>query len=141
MDTHTREFKAHVRGFCELLIHLRSALGNDLDMVLILAVIAERQYSARQQTGEPGQSGDDPARQTYPTGINALSVAEYTGIPRETARRKIALLISNGWVLRDPCGILSPTPKAAVDLAHSTAATLRYLSVIAQLDLQGGQPG
>jgi DNA-binding IclR family transcriptional regulator len=60
--------------------------------------------------------------------INALSIAEYTGIPRETVRRKVNELIQKGWVTRDDNGDLVPTPKAAQDLSQSTDATLDYLA-------------
>ena len=34
-------------------------------------------------------------------GTNMRSLAESTGIPRETVRRKVALLIARGWVVTD----------------------------------------
>ena len=108
---------AHVRAFSRLLIRLRAVLSNDLDLVLILSVIAERHYARIAQPDQP--SG---------TAINTLSVALYTEIPRETVRRKVAILIDKGWVRSDARGNLSPTEQAARDLAQGTAATMEYLN-------------
>lgn len=126
-DYPAETYSAHVRAFSELLIRLRSDLGRDLDMVLILAVIAERHYAAIDALKRPDRPAADPAAAREQCGINALSVALYAGIPRETARRKIAALIEKGWVDRDAAGALSPTARAARDLADGTAATLRYI--------------
>lgn len=131
MSSKTAEFATHVREFSQLLILLRAQLGNDLDMVLILAVIAERHYAAIQAAGiadpQRGASRDrDAAR------INALSVSLYTEIPRETVRRKIAMLVDKGWVACDARGNLSPTAQAASELAKGTAATLDYLGAVGQ---------
>lgn len=118
---------AHVRAFSELLITLRAELGNDLDLVLIMAVIAERHYGSKAANPAPTEANPTP-------GINTLSVAMYAEIPRETVRRKVAKLIEKGWVKCDEHGILSPTPQAASDLAKGTAATLKYLGAITQSD-------
>lgn len=121
---------AHVRAFSRLLIRLRSDLGNDLDLALILSVIAERHYAARDAGG--GAPAAEAARARAGCAINAHSVALYAGIPRETARRKIAALIERGWVARDAAGGLSPTARAARDLGRATAATVSYLRAVAQ---------
>lgn len=127
MTSQSEQYAIHVSAFSELLIRLRSALGNDLDKVLILAVIAERHYAAVRAAED-----SDPAAATAEAGrgryrINALSVAQYAGIPRETARRKIAVLVEKGWVTCDATGHLAPTTRAAEDLADGTAATLKYI--------------
>lgn len=121
MSSNTDEFANHVREFSQLLILLRAQLGNDLDLVLILSVIAERHYAAIQAP----EFADRPR-------INALSLALYTEIPRETVRRKIAMLVEKGWVACDPRGNLSPTAQAGTELAKGTAATLDYLGAVAQ---------
>lgn len=41
----------------------------------------------------------------YPKGVNLLSIAEITGIPRETVRRKVARLIAEGSVTRREDGL------------------------------------
>ena len=122
-------FAVHVRAFSQLMIRLRSELGSDLDQALILAVIAERYYAALDAGMQPGGSQGRGR-----CAINAHSVALYAGIPRETARRKIAALVRKGWVERDPAGNLSPTAKAAEDLANATAASVSYLTDVTQID-------
>lgn len=114
-QTAARGFSDHVAAFSKLLIALRRAHGRDLDQMLILAVIAERHFAAQSHKGAP---------------INALSVAQYSGIPRETVRRKIKQMLAKGWLEADATGALTPTPKAAADLAEGTAATRAYLAQI-----------
>ncbi len=122
----------HVRAFSELLIKLRAELGNDLDLVLIMAVIAERHYAGFPQPKAPTSASAAPAG-TLPTpAINTHSVALYAEIPRETVRRKVAKLVEKGWVTCDGQGNLTPAPQAASDLAKGTAATLKYLGAITQ---------
>jgi biotin operon repressor len=50
--------------------------------------------------------GSDSAAQAAKagSGVNLLSLAEITGIPRETVRRKVRELISQGLVLQDKGG-------------------------------------
>lgn len=134
MSSQSEEYSAHVRAFSELLIRLRSELGNDLDKVLILAVIAERHYAAIEALKGPDAPAVDPAAARERCGINALSVALYAGIPRETVRRKITALVEKGWVACDPSGNLSPTARAAQDLAEGTAATLKYIRSVTRAE-------
>jgi hypothetical protein len=44
---------------------------------------------------------------------NAFSIAQATGIPRETVRRKIASLTRRGWMLKDAAGNLFVSPRAS----------------------------
>lgn len=127
MSSQSEEYAAHVRAFSELLIRLRSELGNDLDKVLILAVIAERHYAVIEALEDPDAPVADLAAARERCGINAHSVALYASIPRETVRRKIAALIDKGWVACDATGNLLPTTRAAKDLADGTAATVKYI--------------
>ncbi len=134
MNSQSEEYSTHVRAFSELLIRLRSELGNDLDNVLILAVIAERHYAAIRALEDPDAPAATPATARKQSGINALSMALYAGIPRETARRKIAALVEKGWVESDASGSLSPTARAAEDLVDGTAATLKYIRSVTRAE-------
>lgn len=113
MNSQSEEYSTHACAFSELLIRHRSELGNDLDNVLILAVIAERHYAAIRTLEDPDASAAALPKACNQWGINALSVVLYAGIPRETARRKIAALVEKGWVESDASGSLSPTARAA----------------------------
>ncbi len=124
-------YMTHVQAFGRLLITLRAEFDGDLDMMLILAVIAERYYTRSRQL----QSADgvaNPADRTEPriAGINVHSIAAYSGIPRETARRKVAALLERGWIERDAANDLRPTASSAVDLAKATESTVEYLRAV-----------
>jgi hypothetical protein len=73
--------------------------AGDLDLNIILLVIAirtvEHPESARMSVQE---RGDVPV---FPSlGVNINSIAESSGIPRETVRRKVDSLVRIGWVAR-----------------------------------------
>jgi DNA-binding GntR family transcriptional regulator len=65
-----------------------------------------------------------------PAPINLQSIADYSGIPRETVRRKLRDLEQLGWIVRRDNGYLVATTRAAQDLAPATEATLTYLAAI-----------
>ena len=98
-------YPAIARGLLRPLLHLlsisREACGGDVDKFLIMLVIAIRTtehecfatYSQEQLL-----SGEIPI---FPTlGTNVRSVAESTGTPKETVRRKVGELIEAGWISR-----------------------------------------
>jgi hypothetical protein len=127
-------YPAHVSAFVDLLVVLRRAFDGDLDMMLILAIIGDRRVwqrvsSADVPTVELGKT-PLPLRKTEAVSLNVLSIANFSGIPRETVRRKVATLIENGWVEREDNGDLRPTRKAATDLQIGTDATLAYIREI-----------
>lgn len=121
----------HVDGFTELLITLRRQFRGDLDLVLVLAIIGSRTLPSRRTRGMSYQDfADGTRRDPRPNPINLQSVAECSGIPRETVRRKVRELQMLGWVDRRQGGVLVVTPKAAQDLAPATEATFRYLIAV-----------
>lgn len=126
-------YPAYVSDVAALLIILRRLTGGDLDKALIMAVIGDRHLEQR-RSDEPltranlGQS----AIEGRPS-VNAYSIAQYAGIPRETVRRKVAALIREGWVSKDAGGNLMATAKAANDLAEGTDAAFRLLDRIGSL--------
>ena len=93
------------RGLLRPLLHLlsisREACGGDVDKFLIMLVIAIRTTEhERFATYSQAQllSGEIPI---FPTlGTNVRSVAESTGTPKETVRRKVGELIDAGWISR-----------------------------------------
>lgn len=128
-------YPAHVAGFARLLCTLRRRFDGDLDLMLVLTVIGERRYTQRRppeamRYAEAGRI-DLPVSAT-PV-INIESIAQFTGIPRETVRRKVAALVARGWVARDGRGDLSPTKQVVEDLRMETEATLAYLGDIVAL--------
>ncbi len=93
----------HLAACSRLLMQLRARLDGDLDLALVLAVIGSRTrpqlWNARLADGGRMTRGQDHDDRQRP--INMQSVAEYSGIPRETVRRKVAILQEKGWVARD----------------------------------------
>lgn len=120
----------HVHSLTRFLIECRRVFDDDLDMFLVLAVIGERTYS--QQHADPTLTYEEfqagKAAMTPPKDINLRSIAEFSGIPRETVRRKIAELSDKGWLTRNSEGSLVATRKASKDLQPLTAASITYIA-------------
>jgi hypothetical protein len=121
----------HNRAFNALLVECRKAVDGDLDKVLILSIIGERSFTSQRAGGISydqflaGRRSGVAMR-----AINVQSISDYSGIPRETVRRKVEQLIARGWVARDAGGSLFVEPKAAEDLAPVTEGTFDYLEAI-----------
>lgn len=134
----------HVGALTRHLVECRQAFGGDLDLFLVMTIIGERTFPARNAPAEMshaeflhGHVGD-----TEPAAINQQSIADYSGIPRETVRRKIELLIEKGWVRRDERKLLTATDKANAELFPLTESTVRYLRDIqSALEASGAEPG
>lgn len=89
----------HNHAFTSLLIVCREHFDGDLDEMLILSIIGDRTLVAQRFEGlsyDDFRSGrrNDSRRKV----INVQSIADCSGIPRETVRRKVARLIERGWV-------------------------------------------
>lgn len=122
----------HLAGFTKLLIQLRERFDGDLDLMLVLAVIGGRTrpetWKPQLVSAEEMTSSDSRHSSQYP--INIQSVAEFSGIPRETVRRKVGILQDKGWLIRDRDGRLSVTDTAAMGLASETNSTIAYLAAL-----------
>lgn len=79
----------HVAGLTRHLVACREALEGDLDLFLVLSIIGERSFSAMnapaRMTEEEFRAS--PVSTVKPAAINLQSIADYSGIPRETVRR------------------------------------------------------
>lgn len=122
----------HLAGFTQLLIDLRKRFDGDLDLALVLAVIGSRTQpdSWTPALTELGRMtrGQAPDGRQLP--INIQSLADYSGIPRETVRRKMAVLQDRGWVTRAEDGRLAIASHAAQDLEDATGDTIAYLAAL-----------
>jgi hypothetical protein len=120
----------HLDGFTRLLVQLRTRFDGDLDLALVLAVIGGRTQPERWTPSltELGRMIDADHPNSNQVPINLQSVADFSGIPRETVRRKVNVLQRRGWVTRAADGRLAVTPRAAEDLQGSTSDTIAYLS-------------
>ena len=100
-----------------LLQVLREACGGDLELNIILLAIAERMIAHPDFRAMTAAERIRPDAPPFPTrGVNARSIADSTGIPRETVRRKVAGLEQRGWISRTP------------DSLHLTATAYRALT-------------
>ena len=71
------------------LVRCRQKFGGDLDQLLIYMVFVDSEASRCLSEG---------AEREGPRGLNALSVADITGIARETTRRKLRVLTDAGFL-------------------------------------------
>ena len=95
-----------VQFFVEQLLELSHAFEADLQSVVVLAIVGQMEIEARIRPHLEG-SGAIPSdamigRQPR-TSIS--NIAEISGIPRETVRRKLEGLAQHGWVERDARGL------------------------------------
>jgi hypothetical protein len=126
---------AHVSNLTRFLISCRKAFGGDIDMFLVLAVIGDRTFSQRHadQGLDYEAFRDRRGGKTLSLDINLRSIADFSGIPRETVRRKINQLLKLGWVAKQHDGSLLATSKAKTDLEPLTLASIQYISGMMQL--------
>jgi DNA-binding transcriptional ArsR family regulator len=88
--------------FVEHLGDLGRVFKGDLQQMLVLAVVGQAKIRAVRSAVEAGM---DPAQAILaPSSISASRVADITGVPRQTVRRKLALLRDEGWVLQHSDG-------------------------------------
>lgn len=137
----SRVYPKHVAAFAQLMIALRRDFDGDLDLMLVLTVIGDRWHHRLLSPWDPreARSGDAPIRNADQAAINTNSIAAFTGIPRETVRRKVGQLVERGWVAPGPQGDLRPTEQCARDLQPATEAAMVYIrSLVATCDAARG---
>lgn len=82
---------AFVQFLSEHLADCCRSFGGDLEMPLILSVVGQAHIAA--MAARP-----DEHNQRLDYGVSALRVADITGLPRETVRRKLRKLEEIGWL-------------------------------------------
>jgi hypothetical protein len=98
----------------EVLSRLRQDFNGDLDQYLLLLVFKQDEMaSTLSALGNGAGNTASPDRELR--GMNAMSVAEICGIPRETARRKLKRLVERKIIGMGPDGLyyLAPATTAA----------------------------
>ena len=90
-----------------------------MDILLVFCVISNRNIPAKNmlEDGKLEDLGLDRSHRVTEKPINLQFIADYSGLPRETARRKLQDLTALGWVDRDKRGHFCTTAKATADLA------------------------
>jgi hypothetical protein len=124
---------AQIAGFTRFILQLRKAFDGDLDMMVVLAVIGDRtrpENWARELVDYAALTRDGAGEQRQEP-LNVQSIADFTGIPRETVRRKVAALETRGWIRKDEKGHITALHTASSDLQHATAEAIEYLATIA----------
>lgn len=88
--------------FVDHLSDLGRVFRGDLQLMMVLAVVGQAKIKAVRAAVEAGIGPAQAAR--APSGISASRVADIIGVPRQTVRRKLALLRDQGWVLQHADG-------------------------------------
>lgn len=131
-ENYGRVHALHVAALTRHLIACREVCDGDLDLFLVLTIIGERCFTPA--NAPEGMSHADFAAlsvsSVQPVAINVQSIADYSGIPRETVRRKIESLIAKGWIKRDARKYITVTDTAKDQLADLTYSAQRYLGEI-----------
>jgi hypothetical protein len=139
-----------VQFFVEHLVDVSRVFDTDLQSVLVLAVVGQMELQARVRSNFH-EDGEMPAGllKGPPPRINASSIAEVTGIPRETVRRKLEGLAERRWVARDSKGLwhiatsgdMSPVRRELIDLDRRQAERIsRYLGLMHAMAVEGRPP-
>ncbi len=97
--------------FSVALVAMRARFGGDLDQYLIYLIFMLAEQAHQRAAHSPAAAGP----QHRIAGLNALSVAEITRIPRETVRRKLRAMVDQGHILRGEDGLYYPGPATDLD--------------------------
>lgn len=130
-----RIWPVHVDALLAFLTRLRASFDGDLDAALMMAVIGSAALPRGRMPDDlsfDAFQGMDK-RDVFYTPLNTLSVAQITGIPRETARRKLAMMERRGWIDKDAQGYWHVNRNGAKELEPMTRLSLDYINRILAL--------
>ena len=134
-----------VEFFIEHISDVSRGLKGDLQAMLVLAVIGQALLHGTRTAKE--ESLDPANLPPEKISINASRIADITGIPRETVRRKLALLEDWGWIRRNADGSCclafeNGETIAKRDLAHIDARAIRRVArLFTDLEALLDEPG
>jgi hypothetical protein len=119
----------------------RATSDGDLDKLVILLVVGMRSAEDKRIVDLDFDDILSGAVEVPSLSTNVRSIADSTGIPKETVRRKVQALIDDGWIQRQD-GALSMAPEAArrlTDLREQIfAIAVRYHQIIEAVQRQDG---
>jgi len=117
-----------------LFSRIYQALDGDKVAAIVLHAVAHRNVEAwLAEQNNPEGVRQDPARHTaVMRPCNALSTAVSCALPRETVRRKVALLIRRGYIDRAANGHLYLTPTVGDGFQEMTARLVEGLLATAK---------
>jgi hypothetical protein len=138
-DRHYLELTYHVGLFMvAYLRRLQAEFKGDLTMAIVLGEIAQRSASRFMREVLP-KSGMDAKTLATDEVIaenlrrcNMLSVAEASGVPRETVRRKVDKLVALGLVSRADDGTLAVTRKVGTHFKAFDRQAMQELLELAE---------
>ena len=91
-----------IQFFIDHLLEVSHAFEADLQSVVVLAIVGQMEIEARIGPRLDGSDLDpSDAAIGRPPRTAISSIAEISGIPRETVRRKVEALAQHGWIARD----------------------------------------
>ena len=145
----TENYRAYQYRFVEFFVDHLSDLSRtfkgDLQQMVVLAIIGQ---VLMRGMDDAARTGRDPADLPLERiSISASRIADVTGIPRETVRRKLAALEERGWIERTPPSswrlVMTPADAPArVDLHEvDQRAIARIARLFAELETLVGAPG
>ncbi|MEY3306792.1 MAG: hypothetical protein RLZZ413_830 [Pseudomonadota bacterium] len=85
----------YVQFLTEHLADCARTFSGDLTKVLVLAILGQRHIEAQTSAQKDKAAGQ-------PSAMSASRIADVTGLPRETVRRKLDALSDLGWVEQGP---------------------------------------
>jgi len=97
-----------------VLIRLRARYDGDLDQFLLHLVFLMTELSAVNFAAEAKAKGAQNVV-VRRRGLNVLSLADITRVPRETVRRKLAAMAERGLVVREEDGLYYSGPASDID--------------------------
>lgn len=117
-----------------LLSRIYRAFDGDMVAALVLGEIAHRNVEAWLAKHDHAEEllRDPATREKLMRPCNALSIADACGMPRETVRRKIVMLIDRGYVYRSAEGFLFLTPTVGDDFEDMTEKNVEELLTTAR---------
>lgn len=101
-------------SFSAVLVRMRGRYDGDLDQFLIHLVFMLTDLASANAVAEARAKGAGTVIQRR-RGLNVLSLADITRIPRESVRRKLATLVDRSLVVREPDGLYYPGPASDID--------------------------
>jgi len=110
------EARSFYRWSCQFsaaLVHLRRRFAGDLDLCLLYMVFVQGEMARGLAATEAAAKG---RLAPPPRGLNALSVAEICGVPRETTRRKLHALTEKGLLSQGADGLLYLAGEAPIEV-------------------------
>ena len=102
-----------IAPFLEALSIGRATCDGDLDKLFIILAVAMRTAEDKRVLDIDPDDVLSGVVETYPSlSTNVRSIADSTGIPKESVRRKVAALVEAGWIHRED-NSLSLAPHAS----------------------------